>query len=153
MKTSNSLSMITLPGDRPQPWTLVVGTHPHLELYCELSRVGISCAVVATMLCIHGCSPRSDDRQLEPTIQRGNKIVGALKQFRMDHGKYPETLSALSPKYLPDIPPPTWGLRKWQYQGGKSDFELRVDESVYTGDGNSRWLRYYDDKLGWQRGD
>ena len=33
------------------------------------------------------------------------------------------------------------------------EFTLRVDESVHTGDGNSRWLRYQGEKWGWQIGD
>jgi hypothetical protein len=108
-------------------------------------------AMLLIALCLVGCS--SGRQKMAETTQRGNRIVRALEQYHADRGRYPNSLTDLSPKYLREIPPPTWGLRTWQYQSRASDFTLRVDESVHTGDGDSRWLQYMGKQLGWQVGD
>ena len=102
-------------------------------------------------LCIAGCS--NGQGRIDETKQKGNQIIRALEQFRIDRGQYPKSLADLSPKYIRELPPPTWGLKTWQYESDGSEFTLRVDESVHTGDGNSRWLRYQGEKWGWQIGD
>ena len=105
--------------------------------------------VLPVFLCLVGCS---DKQQIAETEQRGNRIVDALETFRSDNGHYPQSLLELSPKYLSDIPSPIWGLRKWEYQVNKGQFELGVNESIHTGDGVSQWLRYYGRKH-WEMGD
>lgn len=79
--------------------------------------------------------------------------MNALKRYHADHGQYPATLDDLTPHYLQEIPPPTWGLRTWYYSPNATSFQIGVDESKYTGDGNSHWFRYLGDKHGWQTGD
>jgi len=100
---------------------------------------------------VSGCD--IDKRQLTITIERGNEIVAALERFRVDSGKYPETLDQLSPKYLAEIRQPAWGLKAWKYRIVSDRFDLTVDESVKTGNGDARWLKYYGKDLGWQTGD
>jgi hypothetical protein len=102
----------------------------------------------AGIVAIGGCSGASRPK----TQQRGDRIVMALTQYRADHGRYPESLGELSPAYLKDIPHPTWGLREWKYRGQTSEFNLRVDESTRTGDGNSHYLEYVEG-YGWQLAD
>jgi hypothetical protein len=104
-------------------------------------------------LFLAGCSDHLSDHELDRTKQRGNEIIRALKQFRVDNKTYPASLDELSPKYLAEIPQPTWGVGKWQYHGRTDDFALRVDESIYTGDGDSKWLKYFDDTHEWEMGD
>jgi hypothetical protein len=107
--------------------------------------------LLPVVLCLVGCS--SGRRALEETKHKGDQIIHALEQFRADHGKYPKSLADLSPKYMQEVPPPTWGLKTWQYEADEKGFTLRVDESIFTGDGNSHWLRYMGEKWGWQIGD
>ena len=89
---------------------------------------------------------------IKETTKRGNIIVDALERYHSDHGKYPDVLAALIPEYEPNIPLPTWGLGEWIYDPTDSGFDLRVNESKNTGDGNSRWLKYLGPKLGWETG-
>jgi hypothetical protein len=110
-----------------------------------------SLLLVPLVLCLAGCS--SSQTKINETKQRGDQIIRALEQYRADNSRYPTSLTDLSPKYLPDVPSPTWGLRTWQYESDGKEFTLRVDESIHTGDGNSRWLRYQGEKWGWQIGD
>lgn len=102
-------------------------------------------------LCIAGCS--SGQERIDETKQKGNQIIRALEQFRTDRGQYPKSLADLSPKYIQELPLPTWGLKAWQYESDGSEFTLTVNESVHTGNGDSRWLRYQGEKWGWQVGD
>jgi hypothetical protein len=103
---------------------------------------------LTVVVCFAGCS---DKRRIDETKRTGNQVIQALEQFRSDRGHYPKSLSDLSPKYLRELPAPTWGVKKWQYEANKGEFTLRVDESVHTGDGDSRWLRYQG--KGWGMGD
>lgn len=111
------------------------------RLLCSVpatAKIALYWSVVLPLaLCLVGCS---DKQQVAETKQRGNQIVGALENFHSDKGRYPQVLTELSPKYLSDIPMPTWGLRKWEYEVKKGHFELGVNESIHTGDGVSHWL-------------
>lgn len=108
-------------------------------------------ALVLFGSCVVGCS--NEKSLMTATTVSGNTIVEALEKFHNDHGRYPDALTELVPNYLPEIPPPVWGLRKWKYVGNGNDFDIRVDESIHTGDGNALWLRYLGKKSGWQTGD
>jgi len=41
-------------------------------------------------------------------------VVTAIKQYQADHGRYPDKLQRVAPKYLPSIPP-LRGKVKWAY--------------------------------------
>lgn len=77
----------------------------------------------------------------------------ALKQFEKDNGKYPESLQDLTPRYLQTISPPAWGLGRWIYTVNPDGFDLRVNETIYTGDGDSMYLRYDERESKWVTGD
>jgi hypothetical protein len=61
------------------------------------------------------------------SIQLGNKIIKALRSYRSDHGCFPDNLEALVPAYLPTIPNPTAGVRRWAYfvEPDKQTFRLQ----------------------------
>jgi hypothetical protein len=117
--------------------------------------------VAAAIMVVVGCAQRHriewHKREIEETKRRGNLIIQAIDAFHLDHKTYPKSLSALSPKYLSEIPQPAWGLKSWKYEttaDGKADgFVLRVDESEDTGNGDALWLRYEGRRFGWQMGD
>lgn len=102
-------------------------------------------------LCLCGCS--SDRGKIDETKRRGDMIIRALEQFHSDRGYYPQSLADLAPKHIKELAPPTWGLKEWQYESRGSEFTLKVNESMHTGDGSSRWLRYEGTKYGWHIGD
>ena len=107
--------------------------------------------LIPVAMCFSGCA--SEQVKIEESKRRGDEIIHALEEFRAEKGHYPRALNELLPKYMPEIPPPTWGLREWQYTVATNEISLRVDESVRTGDGDSLWLRYEGSQLGWQVGD
>src|SRR5436190_1477550 len=81
---------------------------------------------------------------LEETERRGNQVVEGLERFRTDHGTYPDSLQELSPKYMQEVLPPTWGLKTWIYaaERERKGYDLRVHESVHTGNGASHFFAY-----------
>jgi hypothetical protein len=89
----------------------------------------------------------------DETIRRGDIIVQALNKYYANHHQYPALLTDLSPRYLEDIPAPTWGLQMWKYTSLPNEFEIGVDESNSTGNGDALWLKYLGPRLGWQTGD
>lgn len=132
------------------------------EIRVPMARVDASLALAPSMKmsltllllaisCSGGCT--SDRAKIDETKKRGNQIIQALERFRADQGHYPTSLTDLVPKYIHTLPSATWGTRTWKYAADANGFTLSVDESVHTGDGQSRWLRYQGEKLGWQTGD
>ncbi len=93
------------------------------------------------------------DYRIDETKKTGNEIVKALDAYYTENNQYPDSLDDLTPKYLAEVSPPVWGLKRWKYYGLQNEFYLRVDESEKTGDGYSQWLRYYPDIREWQTGD
>jgi len=78
----------------------------------------------------------------------GGQILAALEQYRSDHGRYPNTLEKLVPKYVKEVPKPQWGVGEWEYGGGekfglsvlrrKNDYECyywRQDKNEWGYDG------------------
>ena len=74
--------------------------------------------LLSVALCLSGCS--SGQGKIDETKQNGNQVIRALEQFRTDRGQYPKSLADLSPKYIQELPPPTWGLKTWQYESDGS---------------------------------
>jgi hypothetical protein len=109
--------------------------------------------LVALLACFGGC----EAGQLKETSSRGDVILKALDRYKADNGDYPTNLKDLCPKYLNEIPAPTWGLRTWVYDQPSSSHRgypyLKVNEDEHTGDGNSHWFQYLGPQWGWQRGD
>ena len=123
---------------------------------CLLLVVAVPIGFVVTLILFYGLAfgqwPIPSDA-LEFTEKRGNPVVGALKLYRADHGRYPQSLQELSPRYLDSIPPPSWGLKTWIYAAEKGGFDLRVHESIHTGNGVSRFFGDYDHSAKWELGD
>jgi hypothetical protein len=116
-----------------------------------LTHMGMTlCLVWAILLCCGGCS---NDREIPETKRRGDQIIEALEQYHADHSRYPTSLEKLLPKYIQEIPVPTWGLRAWRYQTDGKEYTLRVNESTCTGDGNYRYLQRQGRNCSWDIGD
>lgn len=110
--------------------------------------------LLALTACFGGCSgqDRGQDR-IKESSRQGDIVVAALEKYHADNGRYPKNLDELVPKYLQEMPLPTWGLREWFYQLSDSGYILRVNESQATGDGWHKYLRYFGPESGWQIGD
>jgi len=50
------------------------------------------------------------------TRQRGDVIVVALKKYKIERGRFPETLEGLKPLFLENIPSPVYGTGNWSYR-------------------------------------
>lgn len=57
-----------------------------------------------------------DEGRLEESKRVGAEVVAGLIAYHSDEGTYPERLDELVPQYLPEVPPPTWGLERWSYE-------------------------------------
>ena len=68
---------------------------------------------------------------LEETERRGEMIQGALAKQEQFLGTYPDQLEALVPRFLPSIPLPTVGARRWEYRVYENGhyYRLRVATS------------------------
>ena len=117
----------------------------------QLSLVFLLAALV---LFAPGCSsPLGDKQGLAESARRGDLIVAAIEKYHADNGQYPKALADLVPKYIQDIPLPTWGVKSWTYELTEEYFDLRVDKSPETGDGYHHFLWYCGPDHGWQIGD
>lgn len=83
-----------------------------------LSRL-VACFVAAGLVAaLTGCGkplPTMSSPEVIAVRTRGEQIVAALERYHADMGKYPLTLTAIIPKYLPSIPEASefsgWGYR------------------------------------------
>jgi len=48
-------------------------------------------------------------------MECGDAIASALQRYRSDNHKYPPTLDHLVPDYVPEIPAPVAGDKRWEY--------------------------------------
>lgn len=87
-----------------------------------------------------GYDPRKEGvRKIQ---KRGELVIAALERFRKDNGIYPDTLEALVPKYLPEIPSTgavaypkfvyTRDLYKPEKMGPATYFSLKVEAGKGT---------------------
>jgi type II secretory pathway pseudopilin PulG len=60
-------------------------------------------------------------------------VVTALKQYQADHGRYPDKLRRVAPKYLPSIPP-LRGNAKWDYHVDPNGSEFKASFVSRGGD-------------------
>jgi hypothetical protein len=77
--------------------------------------------------------------------KRGEQIVSALRAYKQENAKYPETLTGLLPKYINRIDPPRAGNRVWDYKtyDNGSNFVLK-----FEGDSWREPTYWYESKLG-----
>ncbi|MDH4240572.1 MAG: hypothetical protein OEW48_13510 [Phycisphaerae bacterium] len=60
--------------------------------------------------------------------------MNSLKAYFDDHGKYPDSLGDLVPKYLDQIKPPKRGQSGWLYsRTEKGNFSLEIGYESYCG--------------------
>jgi hypothetical protein len=109
--------------------------------------------MMAVLLLVVVWESYNHHKNLAETERRGTVIVNALEKYYAEHGHYPRFLNELSPQHLEDVPLPTWGMKTWIYSPTRTDFNLQVNETKYTGDGVSHWFRYLGPQHGWQTGD
>jgi hypothetical protein len=72
-----------------------------------VSRVVACIVAVGFLAALPGCGkplPTMSSPEVIAVRLRGEQIVAALERYRADKGKYPMTLTALIPNYLPSIP-------------------------------------------------
>jgi hypothetical protein len=65
-------------------------------------------------LTLVSCEP--DKSSISEDLQRGDQIVAAVEQYKLDKGRYPDALSALVPQYISAIQNPRYGKRQWEYR-------------------------------------
>jgi hypothetical protein len=68
------------------------------------------------------------------TMIIGGDIINVLETYHSEHGRYPNTLDDLIPKYITQIKPPLWGETGWLYKRHKKDFVLEVGYEFGDGD-------------------
>ena len=84
----------------------------------------------------------------------GDEIVVALEQYHRDHSRYPDSLSALCPLYLSQIPEHLIGNRQWKYYltiNPKDGFVLSFNYT-YLVYGNKSYS-YYSPAKSWRLDD
>jgi len=65
-----------------------------------------------------------------------------LKIYRLDHGRYPETLALLAPKYLEELPKDPFNREAFRYKAEGGHFVLySVGENLKDDGGNFDRLR------------
>ena len=72
------------------------------------------------------------------TKRRGDVVCYAIDAYRTKTGKYPSRLEDLQPDFLREIPQPTVGKKKWEYE--------------LIGHGTNYWLQVFASEFGPQLG-
>ncbi len=73
----------------------------------EMMLVVLIIGMIAT-ISIVAVSSNLDRARRTNTISRMSMIKSSLQQYQMDNASYPETLTALVPKYLEKVPKDEW---------------------------------------------
>ncbi|MHC4694376.1 MAG: hypothetical protein ACYS67_16675 [Planctomycetota bacterium] len=68
--------------------------------------------------------------------------------YHSEHGRYPNTLDDLIPKYITQIKPPPWGETGWLYKRHKKDFVLEVGYEFGAGTDYLYPFRFYSSSHG-----
>jgi hypothetical protein len=79
------------------------------------STTGRAIVVISMLILAQSCS-KWTDREVERTKRAGEEVRSALDRFRAETGLYPTNLDLLIPKFLPKIPQPTVGEKRWDYK-------------------------------------
>ena len=117
-------------------------------------------AIILFVVAVSGCDKLRHFYYAEPwkwstsgvaeTRRRGDMICGAIEAYRVETGKFPAALSELQPKFLREVPQPTVGYRRWQYEllDHGTNFWLQVVASEFgpqLGKTAARGWEYMDD--------
>jgi hypothetical protein len=80
---------------------------------------------------------------LDLTQREGEKVVAAIQAYKRDHADYPATLEELMPTYLPALPSPAAGAKRWTYQRLSGDYMLTARSRLYgIKPGGIQWYGY-----------
>jgi hypothetical protein len=60
------------------------------------------------------------------------ELAVALRRFRLEHGQYPDTLSALVPTYLPSVPIDPFTGKQAVYERQGAGFRLHAEKGKYA---------------------
>jgi hypothetical protein len=77
-------------------------------------------------------SPGWTREQVTESMSRARRLIRALNQYRDQHGTYPTELSAVAPRLVALIEPPTTGNRRWTY------FRYNQGKAFYLGFSSGR---------------
>jgi len=101
-------------------------SYPILVLICLLCLTYIS--KVGPLLT---AEERADTKD---TFDTAGELLSSLEAYFGDHGKYPDSLGDLVPKYLDQIKPPKVGQTGWIYSRGENgNFVLEIGYESYCG--------------------
>jgi hypothetical protein len=83
-------------------------------------------ALILCVIAVSGCDKLRHFYHAQPwrwsasgvseTRRRGDIICGAIEAFHAKTGRYPAGLRELQPEFLRQIPQPTVGYKRWQYE-------------------------------------
>lgn len=105
--------------------------------------VGISLLLVAAIYEVAG---EWSELNIARSKACGDKVIEALNAYKKDQRRYPDNLEQLVPKYLPMVPEPTAGTRRWRYETDGTGFILLFEGWHF------RTCEYGQD-VGWWRND
>lgn len=73
--------------------------------------------------------------ELRNTMQDAAPIIAAIRKHEKDHGRPPERLQELVPRYLPAIPSPGNVSRSinWEYEGADKDSPYPLSDAPHDG--------------------
>lgn len=68
-------------------------------------------------------------------FDEGNMIIAKIELYKSKVGSYPAKLDELVPEFLDEVPGPSWGVNRWEYEQWDANFELYVEmrEGDYKG--------------------
>jgi hypothetical protein len=80
---------------------------------------------LAYFICISSVEDRLFDRVTEThALQRVTEVALALRLYRKGHGRYPEDLQALAPKFLPSVPSDPYDGKPLRYRKLQKGFKV-----------------------------
>lgn len=83
------------------------------------------------------CGKFISDKDAKSVQATAKPLIDALERYRVDFGRYPGKLKWLTPKYIPEIPEPNWGVKRWDYfsypNESKYSLYLKETEDYYAG--------------------
>jgi hypothetical protein len=88
-----------------------------IQIQRRLTRQIIFVLFIVIGCTTYGCDDQTwTNEQVDKSKKIGDGIVSALNTYQAKEGRYPNSLDALVPKYIPAIDQPIAGKRKWEYQ-------------------------------------
>lgn len=116
---------------------------------CEfvVSRVCRSTLAVLAFLGA-SCSNVERPEQFQPPMEvltPAREVIAALDNVKERIGYYPTDLDAYEIGFLDRLPQPTWGVGRWEYEGGGDSYTLFVRRK----DGHYEGMWYNSKKKSW----